>query len=238
MSALDILNNLASYLSLAETLYHHELPYLQDTEDFSTLTKSVRNEYTFITIELKIRTVKSDYGNLYCKLSFVLEKESARLSELYCADKSRTQIIETIVRQHKGVNEACWQANPPNESGYDAAIINYLSIADRIAEKAVNCATGDHYHPGAYSKVQITDEYILLEQSNYMNAKSLNHKQDYSLRNLEFIIPLTNTAVRRSTLDDQKIGAMLVNFSDRSSLNNKVCGDAIQAQIILEKSDW
>jgi hypothetical protein len=236
MKSVDILNNLASYLRLAEILYQHEQPYLQKTEDFSMLTKSVRNEYTFITIELTLRTTKSDYENLYCKLSFVLEKESARLSELYCADKSRTQIIETIVRQHKGVHEARWQANPPNEAGYDIAIGNYLSIADRIAEKAMHCAAGDHYQPGAFSCFQVTDERIVLTQNNHMNAKSLNHKQNYSLHNLEFIIPLKDTTVLRTTSDSYKVGLMLINFSDRSSSNNKVCGDAIKAQILVEQA--
>jgi len=70
-----------------------------------------------------------------------------------------------------------------------------------------------------------------------MNAKSLNHKADYSLRNLEFIITINNFP-HDTTRCDYQIGTMLINFSDLSSKNNKTCGDAILNQILHEQSMW
>jgi hypothetical protein len=70
-----------------------------------------------------------------------------------------------------------------------------------------------------------------------MNAKSLDHKKDYSLRKLKFTIPLT---INQSDVPsfDYQIGEMLIEFSDHSSERNLFCGDAILEQIERERNNF
>ncbi|MEJ0031007.1 MAG: hypothetical protein WDO15_11800 [Bacteroidota bacterium] len=63
--------------------------------------------------------------------------------------------------------------------------------------------------------------HIELQQVNYMNARSLDHKDDYSLRSLVFRISLDG---------NQK---MITEFTDRSSQNNRECGERIKTAL-----DW
>lgn len=98
-------------------------------------------------------------------------------------------------------------------------IIKQLATADSIASLAVNCTTGDGYEPGNFSKIILSNSEIELQQINHMNAKSLAHKKNYSLRSLIFKIDLKNPK------------ELKIDFSDHSSENNKHCGDQIKAAI-------
>jgi hypothetical protein len=100
-------------------------------------------------------------------------------------------------------------------------ILKQIDAADNIAGLALNCTKGDEYWPGNFSKVILAANHIELQQVNYMNARSSDHKDDYSLRSLVFRIPLSG---------DEK---MITEFTDRSSLNNRQCGERIKAAI-----DW
>jgi hypothetical protein len=122
--------------------------------------------------------------------------------------------------------------------GKDAeAVERYLIIAESIARCAQHCAVGDNYRPGYFSDMIVTPEGITLQQINHMNARSLDHKKNYSLRNLEFFIPLKQTSPgTRSLLPDDHIGVMRISFSDRSSQNNRACGEKILEKIAEEKS--
>jgi hypothetical protein len=60
-----------------------------------------------------------------------------------------------------------------------------------------------------------------------MNAKSLDHKQDYSLRNLVFTIPFKPETINNRLLQTYQVGRMIVEFSDNSSENNKACGQKV-----------
>lgn len=182
-----------------------------------------------------LKESKSD--QLYCKITYVLENSTAVFKDLYCADASRRQQLENFAKNELAIHQPIWSSRP-NTNSVDDRVIKYLSAADKIAENAINCSSGDNYQPGAFSKIQLNDNCIILQQTNHMNAKSLDHKNDYSLRDLQFTIPLNGSKLITAQYDDQFIGDMAVNFSDRSSQNNKRCGDAIQNAIDHEKSFW
>jgi hypothetical protein len=233
-----IISNLNNYVQLASTLQRQESTYLQTDKNFIALSYSVSSAYNSITIELNQITQDDDYGNLYIKILFELEKDLVVLKEVYCVDKARKPFIETLVVADQNANKNQWKPNSLRDDlPYDSTIMRYLSVADNIALRAMNCASGDDYYPGAFSKVMITDKNIILSQINHMNAKSLDHNDNYSLRDLEFFIPVT-TLKDDTNRHDYTIGDMLINFSDRSSKNNKTCGDAILEQIRLEKAAW
>ncbi len=135
------------------------------------------------------------------------------------------------IKADKNLHDNPFKATQEHTTDLAQETINYLSIADRISAHAVNMYTGDNYWPGNYSKVKLTSNRIVLEQVNHMNSRSLNHKDDYSLRDLKFQIPLQKTVVLKHSYDDIFIGNMLVSFSDRSSQNNSAAGDTIREQI-------
>jgi hypothetical protein len=120
---------------------------------------------------------------------------------------------------------------------YTPSLDTYLAIAGSIAACAYLCAAGDDYWPGYFSEITVQSEGITLRQVNHMNSKSSNHKNDYSLRDLQFFIP-SKQSVRQKPLvmDEDYIGTMRISFSDRSSQNNKKCGDRILQKIREEKS--
>ena len=124
----------------------------------------------------------------------------------------------------------------PSQITYTRALDNYLAIADAIAGCAYLCAAGDDYWPGYFSEITVQSEGITLRQTNHMNSKSLDHKDNYSLRDLQFFIP-SKQSIRQKPLamDEDYIGTMRISFSDRSSQNNQKCGDRILEKIREEK---
>lgn len=117
---------------------------------------------------------------------------------------------------------------------YPYEINTYLLIAERIALQAHYCGSGDSYHPGCFSEITMTKGGVTLSQINHKNSRSLAHKDNYSLRDLEFFIPLQQGS-QKSSYQDEFIGAMRIRFSDRSSENNQECGVRIRKQIDEEK---
>lgn len=162
---------------------------------------AVSSAYSFIII---------DAGDMHIK--FEISATSAKLYELYpVSDQMKTK-IESI--SWPGLDSVSQQQFPDH-------ITKHLTTADSIASLALNCTAGDDYRPGNFSKVTYANTYIELQQVNYLNAKSLDHKNDYSLRSLVFRIPLSENS------------KMITEFTDRSSENNRHCGDRIQAAL-----DW
>jgi len=113
----------------------------------------------------------------------------------------------------------------------------YLTIADKIARRAYQCGMRDDYRPGVFSEAIVSDTAIVLKQVNHWNARSIDHKKDYQLRNLEFYIPTAAVEARRRHSVDM-IGNMTVLFSDMSSANNRYCGDRIYQAIQEEKARY
>ena len=125
----------------------------------------------------------------------------------------------------------------PSQVVYTRALDSYLTIAESIASAAYLCTAGDDYRPGYFSEIIVQSEGITLRQTNHMNSRSLDHKQNYSLRDLQFFIPSKQSVRQRPlTMNEVYIGTMRISFSDRSSQNNKMCGDRILEKIGEEKA--
>ncbi|HMJ69780.1 MAG TPA: hypothetical protein VK508_12840 [Cyclobacteriaceae bacterium] len=171
----------------------------------SDIQINIASQYSFIVADIS----KGD--ERYVHLKFEIGEGSGRLNDIYCEDRTLTEDLENKMDtvEWPGLTSTVLKAFP-----YPAKIKEQVEVADKIAALAVNFTDGDNYRPGNFSKVLLTEDYIELSQVNHMNAKSLAHKEDYSLRSLVFTIPFD--------------GSMSVKFSDRSSQNNRVCGDKIE----------
>jgi hypothetical protein len=238
MNAIDILNNLKVFQDLLTELHLHEVSSLQQKKDFVKLTKSLENAYSFIRLELttvfKVEEQSDETNERLCaKVEFELKGERVLLKEIYCEDNSRVSSLKELLARSGIVSNFSWKVRPAAHPYYSERISNYLKIADSIANRAVNCATGDDYSPGNFSRLFIDDENIVLSQVNYMNSRSRDHRDDYSLRKLEFTIPL-RTIEQPVARGDYQLGEMLIDYSDGSSKNNKACGNAIVEQITVE----
>ena len=237
MKAVDILNNLKPFTYLLNNIQSQESLYLKKNSDFLKLTKEVRSEYSFILLELnyvskEAENLKYSRNRIYCKIEFEIQNDKILFKKLYCEDPSRTNALESLIKA--GQNITSWSTKP-NQPLFDTdTITNYLIIADNIAHTASNCTSGDNYRPGNFSCISLEEEYITLSQINYMNSRSSAHKDDYSLRKLEFIIPIAQSRKAADNYDYQ-IGEMMIEFSDHSSKNNKTCGDALKEKITEEK---
>lgn len=228
ISAANILHALAPFQQVLQELHVQEHSHLEKKGN-TTLQKNIKLAYSFITL-----TLMND-GDVYLKITFELKQDLAVPGEVYVADASRKSLLENSIRNHAALKNFRWSAAADNEYKNDTVITRCLAIADAIAGTVVNCARGDDYLPGCYSSIEISEEKIVLRQINRMNSKSLDHKNDYSLRDLEFTIPLAPVAPR---FNDHQIGPMLISFSDHSSANNRACGERIEKQIELEKAAY
>ena len=237
MTASDILSNLKIYQDLLDEIRQYELSKTKNGKNPTRLTRKIKSEYDFITLDLLKDDSETTRSSLCCRIVFEIQNSAATLKEVHTENKSDLPDIEKMVKDHKAIHKYNWQDNPSINNHYNEKILHYLTIGDSIARQALNCAHGDQYRPGYFSKVTLNEECIVLSQVNHMNSRSLDHKNDYSLRDLEFIIPLTTTELK-TLFQDDKIGEMIVRFSDRSSSNNKRCGDAIQKQIEIEKVNY
>lgn len=239
MTAIDILNNLIPYQKLLHEISSKESATLKNKVGYVSSCCRVKSQYAFITLELDYLTNEtidqaSPTRNRYCQIKFQNSNNQISVNELYCEDKSRTNDIEKIIKENKTITTALWNSSAETSFYYSKTITNYLLIADRIAVESTNCTSGDNYSPGNFSEISIDDSFIILSQLNYMNSRSLDHKNDYSLRKLEFILPLSNK-IKTPHYFGQQIGEMLIEFSDSSSENNKSCGKRIEEKITQEK---
>jgi len=169
--------------------YREKMKELLDRDDIT-----VASEYSFVTINNEIRFEVSD--------------QSATVESV---DPDLKQNLAAV--RWPGLNSTY------NELPWTKDIIQQLETADDIANLAFNCTTGDDYRPGNFSRVLLTNKYIELQQINYMNSRSLDHKSNYSLRSLVFRISLSETV------------KMNTEFRDHSSENNRQCGDRIKAAL-------
>jgi hypothetical protein len=193
---------------------------------------SVSLSYSF----LKFRINKG--GLVYFQCAVFLEAYED--TEWYYHDKQK---IETVKKHFAALNRDYHDDDGKSSVNkgsvkFSETLGTYLTIAESIARCAYLCAKGDDYRPGYFSEIAIDEQEIMLRQINHMNAKSLDHKKDYSLRDLEFFIPLEESAglaPKRLMIGEEYIGKMRVRFDDRSSENNRGCGDLIRSQMTEEK---
>jgi len=233
MGLIELVNGLADYVLLLTELEEREHKIFIDShEPMPLFIKSVSLSYSTITLVLKIEVADTKVLSTYLLCKFSLDGQSVSSPDVYCERKDRVIDIENYILQNA---PTCY---PPviiaNNRMYDKETQDYLMIADEIARQAYLCSRGDDYYPGNFSEILIEKDQIKLKQINHFNSRSRDHKDDYHLRDLEFCIPFALIEPVRK-YDDEQIGRMLIYFSDRSSKNNKSCGDRIREKINTER---
>lgn len=208
MHAIDVLKLLLTYQSMIQS----EL----DAVIFSRENTMISSSYSFVTLD-----VSANEGDLLCRVRFELDERGAELDEVYCKDKSLTATLRSKLESKKfpGFDDAVGAAAWPDD------VRSSIEQADKLAALCLNCVAGDNYRPGNFSKISLHHDRIELDQINKMNSKSLDHKNNYSLRSLEFVIPLSKDST--PSIAQYKIGKMLVEFTDHSSPNNRRYGDEV-----------
>jgi len=233
MKAIEILYNLSPYQNVLQQLFDKESKEQPELEWSACLESS----YDFIILKLENKPKKDEkaYPQLFLKISFQVRQNKALLEELYCADDAKQQIVQDWIKANKNVHEAHWYENPNNTWYHNEKVTAYINMADEIAKEGCNCNSGDNYRPGSFSEIAVYADVIVLKQINHYNARSSDHKNDYQLRDLVFYVPLSEQLTVLQEQDYQ-IGEMRIEFSDRSSQNNKSCGQKIVEQILQQKA--
>jgi hypothetical protein len=235
MHTADILNNLLPYLQELQSIQRTKASAMPE----SIFTYSLSISYDQIQLQLFRNEADHTRQNLHLQLLFEINRSRIMFKEIYCDDPTPVDTLVAVIKANTDLHGASFPKETASApiNWLDVDTRNFLSIADSIAALALNQHTGDNYRPGFYNNIEITETAIILSQVNHMNSRSLNHKQDYSLRDLMFTIPIDNKSIpqhQARTLDGEySIGTMHVSFSDRSSANNREAGNAIQ--IMLEK---
>ncbi len=237
MSTLDIINVLGNYFKLLTSIEEIETADRERRgEAIPEFSKAVSMSYSFIKLELAIREIQVEKQrhliSPYLKCTFEVDQQKVSCTEIYCVKKERGLDIETFISNQPSLTDPVDEKTMENR--LDPAIRRYVAVADAIAQKGYLCSSGDGYRPGYYSEIRLQENSIVLRQINHWNSKSLNHKTDYHLRDLEFFIPL-HPIECKAGIHEYKIGKMIIDFSDRSSKNNKPCGDQILQKITEEK---
>lgn len=227
MNCLAIVNELYRYFPLLASIEKEE-------EFVSDSHKSVSLRYDRITLAMKFNDEKN-VSPEYFNAKFRVVDHVVILTELHgVPDEWKDRIWDYLLRNApKSFDTEILE----NSEKVDKDVEQYLAIADNIAKQAQGCSQGDDYLPGHFSEVIIDDSGITLRQINRWNSRSIIHKNDYHMRDLEFHIP-----GGRSEMDHRygidKIGRMAIIFSDSSSMNNKVCGDRIYNEIQVQKMQF
>jgi hypothetical protein len=167
-------------------------------------------------------------------LQFALEGETSEIEiiDIFYQDKHEVD----LVKEHFVPLVTGSLVTGANVIPHTSEMNRYLAVAESIAGCTYLCAAGDDYRPGYFSEITVDNEGVTLRQINHMNAKSLDHRNDYSLRDLEFFIPFNEvTDQSRLKFGEETIGKMRVSFSDRSSDNNRKCGDRVEEKIAEER---
>lgn len=229
------MNTIALVLALYESfsfLHTLEARVLEHTPQ-QTYWKSVSLTHSTITLTLhtKSDSVKRSMSDVYLKASFEIHEGNMSLGSFYCADDAVVNELRNYITTHAPKR---FDSASINTGVFNLEVLEYIRIADAIAKQAYQCSSGDNYYPGYFSEMIIQETQIVLKQINRWNARSIDHKNDYHMRDLEFYIPLTAAAIEQSFVDDY-IGRMQIVFSDRSTQNNKSCGDKIAEQMQVEK---
>ncbi len=208
--------------------YFHLAKILQQKYATKNLTKEITFEYSFVTIILK--TPFENEINTW--LSVRISKEFAIL-EVVCMNKEVEKEVIKLVSDFEKSNVKDID-NQWFKQIYTVETQQCLVEADHIAKIGSIC--GGTYAPSYYSKIQINETTIFLEQIDYQNAKSLD-KGNYAMRRLFFEI----TYLEKTDLGDAPLEiayqyqykAMKIGFDDHSSPSYKECGKGI-AQAIKE----
>lgn len=224
MKTTALLHNLTPYLVLLEGL--------QQKGKGAQWKRKLVCQYSFIVLELYKQVETTD--ELYLQITFEVQANKVVLKKLYCEEDDRRGEWETFIHHNTALQRSSWKSNSTINVYLNESFTQFLDIADSIASVGMHYNRGDDYRPGFYSSVAVTEDEIVLSQINFMNSRSLSHKDNYSLRKL--VMHLSFSGKPSSVLHyDHKIGDLKINFSDSSSKNNRACGDAILLKIITFK---
>jgi len=231
---IDLLNALQEVRTLLTTIELMEMKHhAQSGDPADAFHKMITLSYSVLKLKLFIdKKLPKQEGHspaLYLQVTFEINENELVHTGLYCEKRDREPEIAQFIQQSKPPAGFLWSTEK-RDVFYSDSVIRYLTLADTIAMQAQQCSSGDDYRPGYYSEIVWEDERIHLKQINHWNARSIDHRDDYFMRDLEFDIPLQPVATRSLLLNDT-IGDMQIYFSDRSSDKNKGCGDKIQEQI-------
>lgn len=186
---------------------------------------------SYSTIKLKLAGIEENSSALYFQCVFQIQQQQIKLVNVYAEQKDLQEDLTFLVNKH--IPALSFNTDTIDVK-YSPTVINYLAIADAIAKQGYLCSSGDDYHPGYYSEIIMEETQFILKQINRYNSRSIDHKNDYHLRELEFSIPLQPTEIKLG-FQEESIGEMKLRFFDHSSPNNKTCGDRISEQIETEK---
>ncbi|AYB29712.1 hypothetical protein [Chryseolinea soli] len=228
LSALQEVRTLLTTIELMEMKHH-----AQSGDPADAFHKMITLSYDVLKLKLFIdKKLPKQEGHspaLYLQVTFEISGNKLEHTGLYCEKRDREPEIIQFIQHTKPPGGFLW-GTEKRDVFYTDRVMQYLALADTIALQAQHCSAGDDYRPGYYSEIVLEDERIHLKQINHWNARSIDHRDDYFMRNLEFDIPLQPVATQSSQLYDT-LGDMQIYFSDRSSDNNKSCGHKIQEQI-------
>jgi len=235
MNAVTLVSGLYEYFLLLNEIEEAVITrYKEKGEPTTRFLKTVSLQYNRIAIQLNTKEegVSRQLAPEYFRSTFEVMDQSVSMTNLYCEREEAENQMREYVLQHAPTSF-------PTKTNADTNFLSdetqgYLTIADEIAKQAYLCSSGDDYRPGYFSEIIIEDTQIILKQINHWNSRSIDHKKDYHLRNLEFYIPLTDDELKPS-FKDEHLGRMLIQFSDRSSQNNKRCGDWIREKMNEEQ---
>lgn len=230
MTALEIVHILKPYNEYVIKLQNQE----SERQPQYEYSYDVSLSYTFLTLKVLRKTTDGTNKSVCIQITFRIENNIIVLSDFFHADSIDTAIVTEEIKSNTSLHHVLFALPEKSTTQLLNETINSLSIADRISNHAVNMHTGDNYWPGNYSSVILTADGITLEQINHMNSRSLNHKDNYSLRDLVFQIHIQPAVTFKQSFGDVLLGNMLISFSDHSSQNNRAAGDAIQEQLKKE----
>ena len=182
---------------------------------------TLEQSYSFIELELK-----DSANQLFLNISYKIEHPGTLiLSGLYCSDNKLVRKLKLKANQLLG--EFKWDSVPKTTFDLGEKQIEYLQIADRIAAFGNDLSAT----PTDFRNVVVTSNFIKLDQSNYWNSRSLDHKDSYLLRDLYFYVPLNDAAIKvkndKLVFGSYFIGDMVVIFSNGSADSQKEIGNEI-----------
>lgn len=208
-------------------LLRQKLPYLHIAEAGAgkvgkpDMDMSITFEYTFITIAYKEKSTQTLWLSIRRSVSF-------NIIEVWCKDATQTESFKTWFLQQesqKGTNATddlalwAWLENP--------SVRLALERADRVGKIGRDCAHttyGDAY----YEKIVLSSQGILLEQTDYWNATSLD-RENYCMRRLVMFIAFAEALP--AFYNFQQKENLYLAFSDSSAPNYRACGKAVREAI-------
>jgi hypothetical protein len=236
MRTLDLLTSLTEYVTLLQSVKNKELADLsikKDSEEIFIISISLR--YNFIILKMdrgkKFPTSNRYMLSRYMECTYRIDQDKIVLATFYFQNKEREEVVKKYLFEN---TPSSWTPGKEKNS-FSPEVVRYLTIADDIAKSAHQCSAGDNYSPGYYSEISVEEDRIVLRQINRLNSRSLDHRDDYHMRDLEFFIPLQVLEEKASSYDF-RIDNMFINFSDMSSKNNKGCGQQVMAKIVEHKA--